>query len=454
MVSSLSQQLISLLGDSTVLPPDKLEGYAIEGLTPRVVVRPSSRQEIIEIMRWASAERLAVVPRGGGTQLSLGNLPQRVDLVLDLSSCHRVLDYQPADLTATVEAGITLEALQLELARGGKFAPLEAPMAGRATIGGILATQASGPLRYTYGLARDWLIGISVVSALGEETKAGGRVVKNVTGYDLNKLYTGSLGTLGVIVEATFKLTPAPAGFGALTAAFPSVTEGLEASRNLLSQVFGPLGVQVISGQAAQRLDLAEPIPSFDRLGPGGAGLVAFFSGRPRSVNRRLGESERLLTDQGAGSAHQLDESQGRSVLRQLTDLGWATDAQPYLGLKINVPPSAVAGVVARLDPVNSLGQFPGVVADVGFGSIRLLWWTGSDGVEIGESAIPETVNRVRELARQAGGSAVVEQCPRRAKEGLDVWGEPPQGIEIMRRIKQNFDPLGILNPGRFIGRL
>ena len=128
--------------------------------------------------------------------------------------------------TATVEPGVTLQTLRRELAQGDKFVPLEAPLAERATIGGILASNVSGPLRYSYGLPRDWLIGISVVGADGVESKAGGKVVKNVTGYDLNKLYTGSLGTLGVIVEATFKLAPRPDAGAALVASFPSVESG------------------------------------------------------------------------------------------------------------------------------------------------------------------------------------------------------------------------------------
>ena len=129
-------------------------------------------------------------------------------IVLDISRVNRVIDYQPGDMTATVEAGITVDALQRELAVAGQFVPLESPLCGRATVGGTLATALSGPMAHAYGPPRDWLIGIGVVGADGVATKAGGRVVKNVTGYDLNRLYTGSLGTLGVIVEASFKVSP------------------------------------------------------------------------------------------------------------------------------------------------------------------------------------------------------------------------------------------------------
>lgn len=463
----LSEKLTDLLGSDAVLPSEQLNKYAVDGLTPQVVVQPATREGVAEVLRWAAAERMAVVPRGGGTQLALGNLPSRVDLVLDLRRLDRVIDYQPADLTATVEAGIALETLQQELVHGGKFAPLEAPLAQKATIGGILATNASGPLRYAYGLARDWLIGIGVISASGVETRAGGRVVKNVTGYDLNKLYTGSLGTLGVIVEASFKLSPVPGDSGALVAAFPSFQEGIKGAQALLAQVFAPQGMQVINTPVAGRLNVSLAVSDDQAV------VVAFFSGRSRGVQRRLDESIRLLQAQGANHAELLDEDEGSSLLRRLTDFGWSSDTTPYLGLKVNVPPSLVGQAANWLQQGRPTDTSPGIIADVGFGGMRLLWWEkiplspplpkgnfplpyltkGGPGW-VNDSAALATIGRLRKLAQDSGSSVVVEHCPLSVKEQIDIWGESFQGMEIMRRIKQNFDPLGILNPGRFVGRL
>lgn len=479
---SLRQQLAALLGPDAVLPEMHFEKYAVDGLTPGAVVLPSSRESIAQVIRWASAQRLAVVPWGGGTQMALGNVPSRVDLVLDLSRYHRVLDYQPADLTATVETGISLGTLQRELAPGGKFVPLEAPLPGRATVGGILASNASGPLRYGYGLPRDWLIGVSVVMADGVEAKAGGKVVKNVTGYDLNKLYIGSLGTLGVIVEATFKLAPRPAALAALAAGFSSLREGAEAGASLLRQVFAPQGVQLIDSEVTRRALPAiwgaesetevAPYAGSDAVASNGsptrnpALALAFFSGPGgKSLQRRLEEAQRLLRGLGARDLAKLGELEARPALERLTDLGWNGDTAPYLGIKVSVPPSAVARLVQGFDETKVAGRhdpqtqglclgLPAVAADPGTGAIRLIWWAGPDGEDTDSSAVLQTIGRIRKLAREAGGFAVVERCPLAVKKEIDVWGGPPQGIQIMRRIKQKFDPLGTLNPGRFVDRI
>ncbi len=450
-----------LLSAGSLLPPETYAGYAIDGLTPQWVVKPANRREAAQVLGWASSEGSKVAPWGGGTQVSLGNPPEELHLVLDLSRLDQVVDFQPADLTVTVEAGITLESLQRHLATAGKFLPLEAPLAGRATVGGILATSSVGPLRHAYGLPRDWLIGIRVISPAGDETKAGGRVVKNVTGYDLNKLYTGSLGTLGVIVEATFKLAPLPANQSALVASFPSVQQGIEAGRTLSRQVFSPLGLQVLNGAASRRLALAtesQPMETgMEAVMP--AAVLAFFAGRPQALRRRLTESAQLLKRLGATSVEQKQDADALALLCGVTDLGWSEETRPemvrpHLILKINLPPAASLQMNDWLqaDPAFG-GNSPGVgsVIDVGFGGIRLLSWGPSGGTA-------EDIRRLRETAGTLGGSVVVEQCPLAWKRELDVWGDLPSGMdsgmEIMRRLKNKFDPHRTLNPGRFIGGL
>ena len=449
-------QLTALLGADAVLRPDTpegmaaLAGYAVDGVLPLAVARPSDRAGIAAVLRWAAAQDVAVLPRGGGVHSGLGHPPRRAGIVLDLSRCNRVLDYQPADLTATVEGGLTLAGMQRELAGGGKFIPLESPLPERATIGGILAANVSGPLRYAYGLPRDWLIGISVLDAEGIETKAGGQVVKNVTGYDLNKLYIGSLGTLGIIVAATFKLAPGPETWAALTAAYPTRDSGIAAGRALMAQLYAPQGMAVVNRPAARRLGLAI-------TGPAAAYGLAFFAGRPRAVGRRREESARLLKAAGAGSVDIRDDAASQILLRRLTDLGWTDDTRPSLLLKINLPPAAVGEFVAAIAGMDS-EDFWGIVADVGFGAVQLLRW-GETGAEE-DAALADTLAAIaalRERARALGGTAVVEHCPLAVKEWIDVWDGGAAGaaeMAIMRRIKANFDPAGRLNPGRFMGRL
>ena len=453
---SLPASLAQSMGRDGVVPEERLGDYSIDGVVPRLAVCPGERHEIVEIVRWAAEEGLAIAPRGGGTQIELGNVPVRYDVALDLSGFNRVVDYQPADLTATVEAGTTLAGLQRRLASGGKTLPLEAPLSGSATIGGILATSASGPMRASYGLPRDWLIGISVVGGTGVETKSGGKVVKNVTGYDLGKLYTSSMGTLGVIVEATFKLNPLPQRLQALTAGFPSMASAVEAANGLSGRVYAPQGIQVVDGESWRSLPVdlrgaaGEEIAARDSA-PGKAILVAFVSGRVRAVERRLSEGVDFLRTNGASPAQELDEAASRRLLEWVTDLGWERCSGSCLVLKVAVPPSMTSRILSLLP--QTLGNLPGAgtVADPGFGLVRLMWQP--DALGDGDASVAVgTVDRVRALARSLGGSAVAERAPLAVKRLTDVWGGEPEGVEVMRRIKGKMDPAGIFNPGRFAG--
>lgn len=456
MTAPISDQLANIVEPRSVLSGAQVVEYAIDGVVPEAVVCPENRAQVIEILRWASAGKATVFPRGGGTRQGLGNMPERVDLVLDLRRFNRVLDYQPADMTVTTEAGITVSALQQELAAGGMFLPLEAPVASRATIGGTLSVAGSGPLAFAYGPPRDWLIGIGVVSAAGVETKSGGKVVKNVTGYDLNKLYTGSLGTLGVIVEATFKVSPQAPESGALLASFPTLEMSIEAGRKLIGSAAGPIGYLCASrgvsrrfqklpgGALSQQLELSDSNPCI---------AFAFYSGRPRATKRRMDESAAELENAGATAVTSLESTQAPQVLEWVTDLGWSAATRPILAFKVSVPPQAVLGVAAELQNVNLNSGPPDIAADPGFGTVRIFWWKDKPDETGGQSCL-DAISAVRQVARDNDGTAIVEHCPAEIKTHIDVWGEEPEGMEIMRRIKSKFDPDGILNPGRFLGRL
>ena len=362
-MATLPETLTRRLGLGQPLPEEALSGYAVDGLVPTLAVQPTTREAIGEVLAWASAAGRTVTPWGGGTQMALGNVPTGMDVALDLTRLNRLLDHQPADLTATVEAGMPLADFQRELAAEGKMVALEAPLAGKATVGGILAANASGPLRHSYGLPRDWLIGISVVGPEGTQSKAGGRVVKNVTGYDLNKMYCGSLGTLGVIVEATFKLAPAAAEFGALAGVFRSVGQAVECARGLLREVYSPQGVQVVDGAAAARLGLGEFVKG-DR-----AGVVGFVAGRSRAVRRRLEESARLLAGAGAVKVEELGEAEAVGLRERITDLGWGVGAIPTLGVTLNIPPAAT-GMAVGWSGEAGITRPAATLADPGFGRV------------------------------------------------------------------------------------
>ena len=451
MESSFVDQLAKLLGGSAVVPGD---GYEVDGLTPQAVVRPVDRLQLAEVLRWASSEGVGVLPRGGGTRNWLGNVPQKADVVLDMRAFDRVLDYQPADMTATVESGVTLASFQEHLAPGGEFVPLEAAQATRSTVGGILSVGAGGPLSYAYGLPREWLIGIGVMSTQGVSTKAGGKVVKNVTGYDLNKLYTGSLGTLGVIVEASFKLLPNNPNSGMLLASFPTLAASISAGRKLIHSPAAPMGCHSVTSGVSRRLQDSVQAASQDLgLGEEETALTfAFYSGRAQATERRMEEAAALLLAEGANAVQRIDDSASNGMLRWLTDAPAEINPNSVLVIKVSVQSKSSARTSAECGEILISGEKPEQMADPGFGSIRLLWPSSTEGAAEVELPILDAVQQTRQIASRYGGSAVVEHCPLPVKRQIDVWGDAPDSLAVMRSIKDRFDPNGILNPGRFLG--
>ena len=446
-MTSLSHRLVESLGTEAVVSPADGGNYSVDGLKPEAVVMPSTVEYVSRALYLATREGKVVTPWGGGTQMALGNTPRRIDFIAGLGRLNHVLFHEPADMVARVEAGITLKSLQDELAREGQFLPLEAPLASRATIGGILAANSSGPSRLAYGTARDWLIGISVVNPDGAITRSGGRVVKNVSGYDLNKLYVGSLGTLGIIVEATFKLAPLPQDKCTLISTYPSLPAALATASEVLHQKFVPHALLVVNREIARKL----PLPALNP--PEGAVMVALLAGRKSAVQRVVDGSARLIKTGGAQQLEYLNQRRGDDLWQAITDLGWSEDGPPHLSARVTLLPSRVKDFMALADAPWDASVKYGVVADVGWGLVRLMWWPG-DGPSLAAGLAEDIIWRIRKAARHNDGHVVVERCPLEVKRNIDVWGDSPDGMAIMRRIKQELDPTGTLNPGRFVGRI
>ncbi len=456
MTSSIADSLSGIVPRSALLSPAAHAEYAIDELMPMAVAVPDDRRQVAEIVRWAAENGVTVFPRGGGTKMALGNPPESVGLVLDLSRLNRVIDYQPGDLTVTLEAGITLAALQQELAAARQFVPLESPVRSRATVGGTLCTASAGAMTHAYGPPRDWLIGVGVVGADGVETKAGGRVVKNVTGYDLNKLYTGSMGTLGVIVEASFKVSPLQPEECVVAAPFGSMADTISAGRELLATPAGPMSYVAVTKGLARHLHSSAAVMGSDgvRLSQelmekmGGLGLC-FFSGRAGAVRRRVEETSAALLRAGADDAARIDGEGAAATRHWAGDLGWGEESTPTLALKLSAPRRAIPSLAADCLPIRLMETPPEMMADPGFGAVRLLFWGDS-----GDEDVLEAVRECRRIARRHDGTAVVEICRPYVKTQMDVWGEEPGSMEIMRRLKERFDPQRLLNRGRFLGRL
>src|SRR5713226_1222128 len=252
--SALPDKLRRVVGASHVLTGVDCSPFAVEGRAPEAVAFPGTKEEVAAALVLAGEAGVPVTPWGGGTKMAIGSPPNQIGLVLGLARLNRILEHEPGDLTVTVEAGLTLDALQAELGKRGQWLSLDPGSADRATVGGILASNASGPRRHLYGTARDLVIGLTVVGADGSVVRGGGKVVKNVAGYDLPKLYIGSFGTLGVLVEATFKLRPRADVDRLVIVRFDRLKDAGQGARAVLGSDLIPSALELVDDVALEWL--------------------------------------------------------------------------------------------------------------------------------------------------------------------------------------------------------
>ena len=422
---------------------DHDDPYSIDGLRPDATVAPTDDEELSTALAEAASNDLAVSPRGGGTQVDIGNTPGRLDRVLDLSRLDSLVRYSPADLTATVQAGMTVAALQRRLAEHGQFLAIDPPLPDRATVGGALAVGASGPTKWQFGNPRDTVIGMKVAQADGTFVHSGGQVVKNVSGYDMARLHVGGLGTLGVIAEVSFKLTPLPQSEATLVAVFDSRESCFQAGLTIFHSDVIPLGLTAYDAEADDKADVA-PVK--------GAHLLAVrLGGRPRSLQRSLRECRSLCHVRGATSVEVLDHADAPSVWRKLADFGWDEATTPLLSARASVLPTALGGMVEAVaaQAASQDARFASV-CHLGYGTALLFWFASGPGPATG--ALTGLANGAREAAHAASGRMTVQRCPPEVKSTLDVWDEIGESLAIMQRLKEQYDPGNVLNPGRFVG--
>jgi glycolate oxidase FAD binding subunit len=390
------------------------------------LVRPATIGAIGDLVKQASRDAHALYPVGSGTKLALGNPPSRQGRVVDMSGLAGVIDFPARDMTITVQAGITIKALQ-ELAASEKLQlPIDVAQPDRATLGGIIATNACGPRRLGYGTVRDYVIGISAVNDEGAEFKAGGRVVKNVAGYDLCKLLVGSLGTLGIITQATLKLRPLAEQHAMICVACDAPR--LDAMLNAIHQTrTRPTMVDVLNRSAATRVFDAARIAV-----PVGPWLIVVgYEGNAEAVSWQMQQLVRELGKESAVRAR--FDYAVRPLAESLVELA----AQPVT-FKANLLPSATAAFcIAADEEPRTL-----VRAHAGNGIVY-----GHLPGDLTKEQAASMLTRWRQR-----GQTVVSACPSDWKASLDVWGPPPADVALMREVKRAFDPRGVFNPGRFVG--
>ncbi len=398
----------------------------VAGRTPGWVVAPGNVAALAEVLRTCHERELTVVARGEGTKLDWGQAPSAVDVLIDTGRLAGIHHHYAEDLVVTVGAGTPVRSVQAVLSRGGQRLGLD-PGSADATVGGMLATGEAGPLRLTYGAPRDQLIGIEFVRSDGVIARAGGRVVKNVAGYDLGKLMCGSFGTLGIITSATFRTQPLPAARAWITRTVGSPLE----VRDLVDETCrGPLG------PAAIEIDLPPqvgppPIPhQRDEAGAPGLGTLAILlEGSANGVAQRVPE---LVSRLG-----------GDAIPHSRPPAWWGQyPFEPgHMSLKIAAPVADLHAAIYALR--DAIGSTVAVRGSAGVGVVYAALPPSS--------AAPGVIDIVRHTLIARGGSCVVLDAPPGIREVLDMWGPVP-AIDLMRSVKQQFDPSRRLAPGRFVG--
>ena len=436
--NQLHADLIQIVGEVGLLPDDQLSRYTIDDIAPQAVVLPASTHEIQEVLGYAAEGGLSVIPAGSGTKLGVGNPPEQVDLVLSTSRLDQVLEYEPADLTVTVEAGIRLATLQEGLAKHGQYLSLDPPYADRCTIGGMTATNASGPSRLRYGSTRDLVLGMRVVQSSGTVVKSGGKVVKNVAGYDLNKLYLGSFGTLGVIAEVSLKLQPLPELERTVLLTFTETGEAI----NVASEIAG-----------------SQLLPTFLNLFVNGAPLTEApepclligLDGHPETVEWQI-DAIKTMAQQNVNIGVEVYEGQQQELRASMCAFPEDESASSIVICRANLRMTDVEGFVNTVLDVNESAAWRvRAMGLMGNGIVYVVFSDFPDG-DVPVQHVADTVASLRDTTANVGGNLIVESAPTTLKGQIDVWGSVGRSFELMKAIKTRLDPIGLLNVGRFVG--
>ena len=432
--------LMRIIGEPNVIQdPDQLRAYAVDGLAPKAVVIPGSVEEVSRLLAYAHLGKLAVVPRGNGTKMAAGGIPGKIDLVLSMLRIHRITEHDIPNLSLSVEAGITLAEVQKKLAATGKgsFLPLDPPYSEQATIGGIMATNSSGPRRYLYNSARDLLLGLKAVNPNGDLVAFGGKTVKNVSGYDMTKLMIGSWGALGVITEITTKLLPLPEASATLLASFGDLAKAGSLTRKILHSVLLPSAMELMDGKAA------------GQLGEKARYLVAFsLEGVGEAVERQVAEIGELAKREGAVDTKVLKGEDDRNFWIRVRDFALASTASVIL--RSNV---VISKLTETLGNYEKMAQAAGVdCALIGHAGNGILTSYILDCGAAKMGPVVDLIGKFTDEAAKHEGNLIVESSPRDLKERVSVWGRPRSDEVVMRRLKETVDPGGVLNPGRFVG--
>lgn len=436
-LDALAAAVEGIVGADYLHREERAEGFAIGRQTPKLVAAPGTPDEVAALLKRADESGAAVVPWGGGTHQTLGYPPRRYDLAVSLRRLNKVLAYTPEDLTIAVQAGMTLTDLRDALNVNGQMLPLDPAYADRATLGGILATHASGPRRHGYGTIRDFCIGLDAAYVDGTVAKAGGMVVKNVTGFDLMKMHLGAVGTLGVVTRLNFKLLPQPAAERTLVVQCARAEAALTLAARIVASPLMPMALEYVSPVAA--MSVRAPLD--------GHLLCVRCEGSAATVARQ----ERDVRDWCAGSGADFAEiatiagDEHKRLWTSLADWSGTGDLTPSVAvLKLATLPTELPIALADIERIGAEhGLEIATRATVGIGVAHL---------RVTGDAAGAGLHAALGILQPRWPALTIWGCDPAHAATLSVWGTEPPTTGVMRELKQSFDPHSTLNPGRFLG--
>lgn len=427
-MNAIAQKLETIVGNSGVIVWEAIEATRREQIQQAIAtenypcfVYPQTQAELAEVVAYAYQNQWKILPCGSTTKINWGGLAQDVQIVTSTERIHQLIEHAVGDLTVTAEAGIRFADLQTTLATAGQFLALDPTTPESATLGGIVATADTGSLRQRYGGVRDQLLGISFVRADGKIAKAGGRVVKNVAGYDLMKLFTGSYGTLGIITSVTFRVYPIPEASGTVVLT-GNADKIAQAVTSLRASALTPVASDLLSQQLVISLGIGQ-----------GLGLVVRFQSLSASVKQQaasLLELGQQLNLQGV--VYTDDEAE---LWQKLQQQRRSPTKPTEITCKIGVLPTNAVATLTQFDPHIGL-----IHTGSGLGLLR--FDTDVD---------KQNILQMRNFCQSQGGFLSVLAAPPALKEKIDVWGYQGNALEMMQQIKHQFDPNNILSPSRFV---
>jgi glycolate oxidase FAD binding subunit len=439
---NIANTLLKIVGEKNALTNEaELESFGVENMLPEVVLFPNDIEQVSEIMKIATKESLSVLPWGSGTKSALGNKPERADIVVSTKNLDRFIEHGASDLVATTQCGVTLKKFQSALNKENQFLALDPPHVGsKATVGGIIATNDSGPERLRYGTLREFLIGLKVVRADGTVFKGGSKVVKNVAGYDLPKLYIGSLGTLGIIVEATFRLYPVPEYSETYIVSFPTLEDTHNTVMTLLNSDLVITSLEILNPELISSLVKSNDLDIEDNKYT----LAIGIKNVEKAVKDQI-SSLKTICDQNGGKGKVISGAQEEKLWEDVREFPWKLFKAARVVCKVSVLITQIPKVletVKRFSDENGIKAY--ISARAGSGILII-------SIKGEVSSIIDSLNSLRGFVSSIGGHLILQEAPHEIRARVSVWGDFGSGLSIMKKIKSNFDPNNLLNPGRYI---